>query len=188
MKTPTVPDRLTAARAVLVVIDLQTKFRPNIVDMAGVIATTERLIQFAQYLDIPIIVTEHYPQGLGATVPEIRERFAPFTPVEKIDFSCAGSATFTQTLNGHDRDQVILCGIEAHICVYQTALDLMRLGKQVAVATDAVSSCSIANRNIGLRRLSELGVQSMGFQMLAFEILAKAGTAEFKDLAALLKE
>jgi len=188
MPNPTLPDRLTADRTVLVVVDIQNKFREVIHGMEQLIATTERAIQFAQYLNIPVVVTEHYPRGLGATVPEIRHHFSQFSPLEKINFSCAGNALFNQTLSGHGRDQIVLCGIEAHICIYQTAFDLLRQGKQVAVLVDAVSSCSAANREIGLRRMSELGVQSMGFQMAAFEILGKAGTPAFKDLAPLLKD
>ncbi len=182
------PDRLTAARSVLVVIDIQEKFREAIHGMDQVLAGTERLIRFCQQLNIPIVATEHYPRGLGVTVPEIRNLFSSFTPIEKIDFSCAGCGPFNKALTDLGRDQIILCGIETQVCIYQTAFDLLRQRKQVSVAVDAVSSCSAANREIGLQRMSEIGVQSMGVQMIMFEILGKAGTPEFKDVAGLLKD
>lgn len=182
------PDRLTRNRTVLVVVDIQEKFRDIIHGMDRVLAATERLIRFCQQMDIPIIATEHYPRGLGVTVPEIRQLCRPFTPVEKIHFSCAGCPPFNEALRDTGRDQVILCGIETHVCIYQTAFDLVREGKQVTTAVDAVSSCSAANRDIGLRRMSDLGVQSMGTEMIMFEILGKAGTPDFKAVANLLKE
>jgi isochorismate hydrolase len=188
MKKIDLPDRLTASRAVLVVVDIQEKFRDLIHGMDQVMAGTERLIRFCQQLGIPIMATEHYPRGLGVTVPEIRNLCSHFKPIEKIDFSCAGSAPFNHGLTETGRDQVILCGIETHVCIYQTAFDLLRQGRQVVVAVDAVSSCSAANREIGLRRMAEIGVQNMGIQMLMFEILGKAGTSDFKSVAGLLKE
>ncbi len=188
MNRAALPDRLTPNRSVLVVVDIQEKFRDLIHGMDQIMASTERLIRFCQQLDIPIVVTEHYPRGLGVTVSEIRNLVSPFQPIEKIDFSCAGCTPFNETLTKLDRNQVILCGIETHVCIYQTAFDLLRQNRQVAVAVDATSSCSATNREIGLKRMSELGVQSMGVQMLMFEILGKAGTAEFKAVSGLLKE
>jgi nicotinamidase-related amidase len=182
-----VPDRLDRKRCALVVIDLQERFRGLIVGMDGVLDATGRLVAFCEHLGIPILVTEHYPRGLGVTVPEIRELFRPFAALEKIHFSCCGDRGFGAALEETGRDQVVLAGIETHVCVYQTAADLLRQGKQVAVATDAVSSCSAANRDLGLRRMAELGVQSMGAQMIMFEILHRAGTDDFKAVAPLLK-
>jgi len=184
----TAPDRLTLDRSVLVVVDIQERFRDLIHGMDQVLDGTSNLIKFSQQLDIPILVTEHYSRGLGVTVNEIRNLFKPLKPLEKIHFSCAGDQGFKRALAGTGRDQIILCGIEAHVCIYQTAADLIREGKQVAVAVDAVSSCSAANRQIGLNRMSEIGVQSMGVQMLMFEMLHKAGTSEFKAVSRLLKE
>ena len=187
MQGQNVPARLDAPRAILVVVDMQEKFRDLIHGMEQVVAGTSRLIEFCQAMDIPIVVTEHYPRGLGVTIPEIRKLIKPFECIEKIHFSCAGNQEFNETVRKIGGDQIILCGIETHVCIYQTAFDLLRQGKQVAVAVDAVSSCSAADRDIGLKRMSELGVQSMGVQMLMFEILRKAGTEQFKKVAPLLK-
>ena len=183
-----VPDRLEAGKSVLVVVDIQERFRPLIHGIDQVLAGTERLIRFCQELQIPIVVTEHYPHKLGVTLSELRSHFSPFSPVEKTHFSCCGCREFTTRLEVLGRSQVILCGIEAHVCIYQTAADLMRWGRQVAVAVDAVSSCSAANRQIGFESLTRIGAQNMSVQMLMFEILHRAGTPEFNAVAGLLKE
>ncbi len=182
------PARLEATRTVLVVVDIQEKFRDLVHGMDQVVAGSSRLIRFCQFLDIPILVTEHYPRGLGVTLSEIRRLFKSFTCLEKIHFSCCGDTDFNEALRRLGGDQIILCGIESHVCIYQTAFDLLRQGKQVAVAVDAVGSCSATDREIGLKRMSEIGVQSMGVQMLMFEILKQAGTDQFKKVAPLLKE
>ena len=181
------PDRLERERCVLLVVDFQERFRDLIVGMDDVLAATSRLIRFSQQLDIPVLVTEQYPRGLGVTVPELRELFRPFQPLEKIHFSCALDAGFNKTLPATGRDQVILAGIESHVCVYQTAFDLVRRGLHVAVAEDAVSSCSNRNRMLGLDRMKSVGAQIMGSQMIMFEILRQAGTPDFKAVSPLLK-
>ncbi len=185
--SPHVPDRLEPGRTVLVVIDIQEKFQDLIYRMDMVLDGTTRLVRFCQELDIPVLVTEHYSKGLGATVDRIQDLFTPHRPIEKIHFSCAGNEAFSQALADTGRDQVVLCGIETHVCVYQTARDLLREGKQVAVAADAVSSCAKANHKLGLRCLREIGAQTPGVQMLMFDILARAGTSEFKKVAPLLR-
>jgi nicotinamidase-related amidase len=182
------PDRLTPARTVLVVVDIQERFRDIIQNMKQVLSGTSRLIRFCQQMEIPVLVTEHYPRGLGVTVTEIRDLFKPLKPLEKIHFSCMGDSGFRKALADTRRDQIILCGIETHVCIYQTAADLLRDGKQVAVAIDAVSSCSVPNRQIGLNLMSELGVQGMGVQMIMFELLHQAGTRDFKNVSSLIKD
>lgn len=188
MQGQELPIRLEATRSTLVVVDIQEKFRPLIHGMEQVLTGSSRLIRFCQLMDIPIMVTEQYPRGLGVTISEIRLLFKSFACLEKVHFSCCGDKVFNRNLNQQGGDQIILCGIEAHVCVYQTALDLLRQGKQVAVAVDAVSSCSAADREIGLKRMSEIGVQSMSVQMLMFEFLKQAGTDQFKKVASILKE
>ena len=182
------PDRLDRDRCLLVVVDLQERFRDLIHGMDGVLEQTGRLIRFCRELEIPIIVTEHYPRGLGHTIDSVKELCEPWQPIEKINFSCCGCPEFNTTLAGSGRDQIILCGIETHVCIYQTACDLLRQGKQVALATDASSSCSKANRKLGGKHLARLGVQNLGAQMIMFEILEKAGTPEFKAVADLLRD
>jgi nicotinamidase-related amidase len=181
------PDRLTLDRSALVVIDLQERFRDLIHGMDQVLERSQRLIGFCRQLEIPVLVTEQYPRGLGVTVSEIREACRPFTAFEKNSFSCAGGKGFLEALRATKRNQVVLCGIETHVCVYQTACDLLRDGFQVALAADAVSSCRPADRELALQRLRHLGADIMGSQMIMFEMLRAAGTPEFKRVAAFLK-
>ncbi len=185
---PHVPPRLVKERTVLVVIDMQERFRELISGMPRVLGRCSRLIRFCQRLGVPILVTEHYPTGLGATLSELRQLFSDFHALEKISFSCAGDAGFQAALLATKRDQLLLCGIESHVCVYQTASDLLRAKMQVVVAGDAVSSRTDENRLSGLTRLRDLGVQVMSTEMIMFEILKVAKTPDFQAVADILKE
>jgi len=182
------PRRLKLNRCVLVVVDVQETFRPLIHDMGLVIANSRRLMRFGERLEVPVIVTEHYAEKLGGTVPELAGLAAAGDPVPKISFSCAGDQGFLARLHAAKRDQVILCGIETHVCVYQTARDLLADGFQVVVAADAVSSRQVSNRNLGLAYLRDLGAQIMTTEMIMFELLRVARTPEFKAVADVLKE
>ena len=181
------PDRLDRDRCVLVVVDLQERFRDLIHDIDGVLAATEKLVGFCHQLDIPVLVTEQYPRGLGVTVPEVRDLFRDFHPLEKVHFSCALDDGFRTALAATKRDQVLVCGIETHVCVYQTAFDLLRDGKQVALAADGISSHRAADRALGLDAMRSLGAQVMNAQMMMFEILREAGTADFKAVGPFLR-
>ena len=139
-------------------------------------------------LDIPVLVTEHYRKGLGATVPEIADLWDDFSPIEKIHFSCCGCDEFNAALAATGRNQVILCGIETHVCIYQTAADLRRRGMQVVAAVDAVGSCAKSNHKLGLKAMAAVGVQNLGTQMVLFEILHRAGDARFKQVVQFLKD
>jgi len=178
MSQPAILDR---DRTGLLVIDLQERFRDLIDGMPGVIANSSRLIRFCRTLGMPVRITEQYPKGLGHTVPEIAALFAGEEPAQKMRFSCQGCTDL-------DREQWIVCGIESHVCVYQTVRDLLADGKQVAVAVDAVSSCNVSDRETALAYMRDLGAQLMSTQMLLFEVLRDAGTPEFKSVAGILKE
>ncbi len=183
-----VPDRLEKHRLVLVVVDIQERFRDLIHAMPMVVKGSGRLIRAFRELDMPIIVTEHYSRGLGATMPEVRTLLGGVKPLEKITFSCDGDAGFRNALGALNRDQVVLCGIETHVCVYQTARDLMDRGKQVAIAADAVSSRNAADREVGLLHMRRIGVQVMNVEMILFEMLREARTQDFKTIAPILKD
>jgi isochorismate hydrolase len=182
------PLPFTKSDSVLVVVDIQEVFRSAISEMELVIANSSRLARFCDQLKIPIVVTEQYPEKLGATVAEVRGALDPWDPIEKLAFSCAGSEVFLDRLKEIGRNQVILCGIETHVCVYQTARDLVSRGYQVALATDAVSSRQLANKEIGLGWMRDLGVQIMSTEMLMFEILEVALTDDFRSVSGILRE
>ncbi len=183
-----VPDRLEKHRLALVVIDIQERFRDLIFAMPKVLKGSSRLIRAFRELELPVLVTEHYSRGLGVTMHEIRGLLGGVKPLEKITFSCDGDAGFRAALGALNRDQVVLCGIEAHVCVYQTARDLMDRGKQVAVAADAVSSRHADAREVGLAHMRRIGVQVMNVEMILFEMLREAKTPDFKALAPILKD
>jgi nicotinamidase-related amidase len=182
-----VPDRLEKHRVCLVVIDLQERFRTLIVGMDDVQRGCSRLARFFAKLDLPILVTEHYPRKLGETMGELREVVPAFRPLEKITFSCADDLAFTAELAATGRDQVVLCGIETHVCVYQTARDLRAGGVQVVVAADAVSSQSARDRDLALAHMRAIGVQVLSAEMVLFEILREARTPDFKLVADILR-
>jgi nicotinamidase-related amidase len=182
------PSPLTKQRTALVVIDMQDRFRGIIQDGEQVIAACSRLVRFCLTLEIPVVVTEHYPRGLGTTMAELQQLFPSWAPLEKITFSCCGDDGFTAAIGGLRRDQIVLCGIESHVCVYQTARDLLSQGHQVATANDAISARSATDREIGLRRMAELGAQTMSAEMIMFEVLQRAKTQDFKAVADILRE
>jgi len=182
------PPAFTKAGSVLVVVDIQELFRSVISDMELVIANSSRLVRFCLTVGIPIVVTEQYPEKLGTTVEELRGGVEPWAPIEKLAFSCGGSAEFRARLKELGRGQVIVCGIETHVCVYQTVRDLLREGYQVGLAADAVSSRLPMNREIGLEAMRGLGAQIVSTELLMFELLEVALTDDFRAVSGILRE
>jgi nicotinamidase-related amidase len=176
--------KLDRDRATLVVIDVQEAFRkalPSFDDVAGAAAT---LVRGAEAVGIPIVVTEQYPKGLGATVPEVAEHLpAGVKPIEKVCFSAAEAEGFD--LAG--RDQALVCGIEAHVCVNQTVLDLLAEGVEVHVAGDAVGSRTEENRALGLHKAEQGGAVLTSVEMALFELLRGSDADEFKRVQELVK-
>ena len=179
--------KLERGRAALVVVDVQEAFRPAVLDFDQVAANTGVLVQGANVLGMPTLVTEQYPKGLGATVPEVAAHLDGVTPIEKVCFSAADSEEFSRRLSQTGRDQVLLCGIESHVCVNQTADDLLRQGLEVHVAQDAVSSRSDDNRRLGLHKMERAGAVVTSVETALFELLGAAGTPEFKQVQQLVK-
>jgi nicotinamidase-related amidase len=174
---------LDRGRAALVVVDVQEAFRPAVLDFERVTAAAATLVQAARILGLPVIVTQQYPKGLGVTVPEVAEHLDGIEPIDKVVFSAAAADGFD--LEG--RDQVLICGIESHVCVSQTAHDLLDAGVQVQVARDAVSSRTAENRELGLHKMEGAGAVVTSVETALFELLGAAGTDEFKQVQALVK-
>jgi nicotinamidase-related amidase len=173
---------LDREKALLLAVDFQVKLLPFTWDAEGVVARTVRLIRGAHLLGLPILVTEQYPQGLGATDPRLIEAFgADYKPIVKTTMSCLGDAGFRAALGATGRRQVILCGIEAHVCVHQTAVALVAAGYDVHLAADCVSSRRERDVEIALRRAGQTGVLLSTHEMAVFEMLGVSGTPEFKD-------
>jgi nicotinamidase-related amidase len=174
---------LDRGRAALVVVDVQEAFRPAVLDFDRVAAGAATLVRGARILGLPVVVTQQYPKGLGATVPELAEHLDGVEPIDKVCFSAAAAEGFD--LEG--RDQALICGIESHVCVSQTAHDLLDRGVQVHAARDAVSSRTEENRELGLHKMESAGAIVTSVETALFELLGAAGTDEFKQVQALVK-
>jgi nicotinamidase-related amidase len=179
--------RLTRAKAGLVVVDVQERLLPAIFEQQRVVQNTVRLIQGAGILQVPVFATEQYRKGLGPTAPEVAAAIPGFAPMEKLAFSACGAAGFIPALKTQKVSEAILCGIEAHVCVSQTCLDLLDEGFRVFVVADAVSSRTPENYRIGLGRMRAAGALIVSTEMVLFELLGQAGTEEFKQVLALVK-
>jgi nicotinamidase-related amidase len=179
--------RIRRAKAGLLVVDIQERLLPAMCDKERVVENAVRLVKGAAILGVPVFATEQYRKGIGATVPEVAATIPGFAPVEKLTFSACGVSGFAQALKASGVEDVILCGIEAHVCVAQTCLDLLDEGFTPFVASDAVSSRTAANRQIGLERMREGGAIIVSTEMILFELLARAGTDEFKQVLFLVR-
>jgi nicotinamidase-related amidase len=176
--------KLDRDRAALVVIDLQEAFRKAIPSFDEIAAAATTLVKAARAIGIPIVVTEQYPKGLGTTVRELAEHLPAETrPLDKVRFSAAEAEGFD--LDG--RDQALVCGIETHVCVNQTVLDLLQREIAVHVATDAVGSRTEANRAIGIERMERSGATLTSVEMALFELLGGSDADAFKEVQALVK-
>jgi nicotinamidase-related amidase len=172
--------------AVLVVIDVQGKLASLMHDRDRLYDNTARIIRAAAVLGIEVICTEQHPDGLGPTVAELAEHL-DVEPIPKFAFSCCGEPAFETALKSTGRTQVLLTGIETHICVYQTAVDLLAGGYEVYVLTDAVSSRTEANRLLGLQRMKDAGAVMTGVEMALFEMLKVAKGDTFKQIVRIVK-
>ncbi|MCK4448107.1 MAG: hydrolase, partial [Candidatus Marinimicrobia bacterium] len=132
--------KLERNQTVLVVIDVQSKLLPVIYDYPALVENIKKVIQGAQILGIPVVLTEQYPEGLGLTVDEIRETLSEYNPIEKMSFSCCGEENFIEKIKQLNRNKILVCGIEAHVCIYQTCMDLLSEGYEVHLLVDAISS------------------------------------------------
>jgi len=181
------PALLDRNRAALVVIDMQEAFGKIIPDFAEIAERIALLVQAANLLKLPVIVTEQYPKGLGRTVQAIAQHLSPDTePIEKLSFSACGVQEFDTRLRERHAEQVILCGIEAHICVSQTGHDLLQNGYQVHLLSDAVSTRLPRNREVAINKMAKAGAVISSIEMALFE-LCPAGTPEFKQMQVLVK-
>lgn len=179
---------VSAARSQLLVVDVQERLAPAMTEGQAAFANIERLVRAARVLDVPLTISEQYPKGLGPTLPGVIEACGPDCVVlPKLDFSCGRNAELATRIAALDRPQVIICGLEAHVCVLQSAIDIAASGHECFVVVDAVASRREESKQIALRRLERCGVALVTTEMVAFEWLERAGSAAFKTLAPILK-
>lgn len=176
---------ITPENSLLLVIDIQEKFRNVINQFDKLINNSKKLIKVANILKIPILVTEQYTKGLGETVNEIKETLKEYTHLEKVSFDCFGDKNFIKKLKG--KPNIIICGIEAHICVFQTALSALENKFNVYLIADAVSSRKEADCNIALRRLESSGAKLASTEMIIFQMIIDSKDTNFKDISKIVK-
>jgi len=171
----------------LVVVDVQGKLAQLMYDNQTLFKNIEILIKAARALSIPVIWCQQVPEALGPTIPQIAELLSGDQPINKSSFSCCGDEQFIDRLNTLNRSNIILCGIETHVCIYQTALDLLAKGKHVTVVADAVSSRTLENKQLALNRMKLKGVDISSVEMTLFELIRTAKHPQFRDIAKLVK-
>ncbi len=190
--TETVPAArrpLEADKTALVVVDIQEKLLPPIFEKERMVRNSQLLIRLANILKMPVMATTQYAKGLGATIPEIASLLNGVEPINKLEFGCFNNADFCSAVKQlpRGRNTLLLCGMESHICVTQTALGALEQGYIVHVAADAVSSRSEFNWKIGLKRMRQAGAVISSTEMAMYELMRASGTAVFKEMLQHLK-
>ena len=167
----------------LLVVDVQEKLLPGIQECEQFLKNCQWMIEVAQLLEIPVLATEQYPSGLGGTTETLRALLPEENIQGKVIFCAADSPECMALINGVDRDQIIIVGMEAHLCVMQTALRLTELGKQVFVVVDAISSRNPLDTDLAIARMREAGVSIVSREMVAFEWLRRSDSDLFKTFS-----
>lgn len=181
------PRLLTSQNAVLLIVDVQERFRAVMGDFPELIKNISILAKACKILKVPVVVTEQYPQGLGSTVAEIQAALGEHKQFEKSCFSTCGSIEFDEWLKQKNRKQIIVSGIEAHVCVSQSVHDLLARDYQVHVVTDAIASRIPRNKEVGIQKMTSSGALFSSVEMALFEMLQESGTDDFKAVQKLVK-
>ncbi len=186
------PALMKADRSHLLMIDVQEKLVPAMSGADDVVGACAFLAQAAHHCTVPVLITEQYPSGLGHTVRELVNACTAPTTIEKTAFSAAAEPRAIEVLRAsrstERRDQIVVCGVEAHVCVLQSCLDLNAMGFEVFVVADGVSSRKVGSRDIALSRLAHAGVTPVTSEMVAFEWVGDAKAPAFKPMSALVRQ
>jgi len=179
--------RLDRAATALLVVDIQERLLSQIFEKERLIRESARMIQGAAILKIPIFVTEQYKKGLGLTVSEISSLIKEFAPIEKETFSACGAEGLVDKLKSRNIRDILLCGMESHICILSTCLDLLDENFNVFVMADAISARNPENTRLALERMRDSGAVVASTEMVLFELLGRAATDEFKEILKLVR-
>jgi len=171
----------------LLIVDIQGNLAHLMHGKELLFKNVQKLIKGIQILGIPILWVEQNPRGLGLTIPEIADLLSDIQPISKMSFSSCRNDRFVQALNALNRKQVLIAGIETHVCVYQTAAELVDIGYDVQVVTDAVSSRNMENKEIGLQRMRDSGVSLTSVETALFELLKVAEGEQFREILKIVK-
>ena len=178
---------LSRINALLIVIDIQGNLAQAMYDKENLFANNVKMIQGSKAFNLPIIVTEQIPQKLGQTLSVISQELNGIVPIAKETFSCWDDQNFIKQLTALSRKHIVLTGIECHVCVYQTALDLISNGYNVHLVSDAVSSRTLENRQVGIDAMKSAGAHIASTEMVLFELLRTAADPKFKDIFKIVK-
>jgi len=179
--------RILRENSVGLVIDIQERLVPAMEENEVLVENCSKLIQGLQILGLPLLVTQQYTKGLGETIDEIKSLIPDFQYIEKKDFSCLGEPVFAEKLALSGARNVIICGIESHVCVLQTAIDLKEAGYNPVVVFDCVSSRSFDNVDLAAERFRYEGIMMTSMESILFELTRSAGASEFKEISKLVK-
>jgi nicotinamidase-related amidase len=171
----------------LVVVDVQGKLAQLMHEKDRLFENIQILIKGCKALNVPILWTQQVPKALGQTIAEIAELLSGLEPIDKAAFSCCGEEKFLEALEKLNRRQILLCGIETHICIYQTALELLQRDYYVEIVTDAVSSRTLQNKKVALQKMQSLSAELTTTEMALFELARTAEHPQFKQIAKLVK-
>jgi nicotinamidase-related amidase len=178
---------INADRSALMVVDIQARLAPAMHELDRLVGNVGTLLDAARRLSVPIIITEQYPKGLGHTLEQIALRAGDATVLDKVEFSAAANPGILERFEALDRPQAVLCGMEAHVCVLQTALDLMEQGLDVAVVRDACASRRAESAEAAYRRMEAEGVVIATTEMVVFEWLGRSDSPAFREVSKLIK-
>lgn len=174
---------LEKEKSCLLLVDVQEKLTPLVLHSDALLTRCQWMMSLANNLNVPIVVSEQYPSGLGPTIEPLRALVQREPFIEKVHFSCFRAPAFSKHLDALKKNQVVLIGIETHVCVLQTAMDLLNAHYHVFIVVDAVSSRFELDHKYGLKRMKQAGAQLITSEMVFFEWMEKAGTPEFKRLS-----
>lgn len=181
------PKILDRKKTALLIIDIQEKILPVMLNPETVVENTIKLIEGMKVLGIPVYFTEQYPKGLGTTIPSIKAALENAEAAQKMSFSCCGAGDLFNEFKTNNISQIVVCGIESHVCIQQTVMDLLANGFQVDLPADAVSSRKEIDYKTALTRMSSLGAELTTTESILFELLVICGTPEFKSISKIVK-
>lgn len=171
----------------LLIVDVQGNLAHLMHEKENLFENLTKIIKGAQILKVPILLVEQNPAGLGPTIPELAGLFTDLTPVSKISFSCCGNEIFLRKLQALQPKNILVAGIETHVCVYQSVRDLIKAGYTVEIIADAVSSRNVENKRIGLEKIRDAGAQITSVETALFELLEAAEGDRFKRIIEIVK-
>ena len=180
--------RINRENTIGLVVDVQEKLFPAIDDNKSILNNTLKMLDGLKLFKIPIVVTQQYSKGLGATIPEINNSIGNFSYIEKNSFSCYREPAFIRVLNRIGKRNVIIMGIESHICILQTALDLLYNNFNPVIVEDCVGSCNPNDKQVAIWRMRDVGSVITTSESMLYELCREAGTPEFKEILKIVKE